>query len=542
MAILTTIPQPSTSSYLHFILAAVVSITVLHLARVYWRLRHIPGPLLCKFTNQRRVAWVKTKRAHEIHHDLHEQYGEVVQLGPNMVSVSNPAYIPILYPIRPGFPKSNFYRTLMPYTRSGGALPAVFNTRDEGLHKKIKSPIAPFYSLTNVLPLEGFVDETVQVMVSQLDARFAATNKEFDLGDWLQYFAFDVMGTLTFSKRYGFLEQGRDVDGMLGTIWTFMMNAAPMTQIPWFDELWYKNRVASFFRGRQTGFSILRIVGKYVAERREARERGLAQAGSDGKHGNGDGYGQGEERKSKQEKKKKDMLERFFEVQASTPSLPPWCVTAWTFSNIIAGSDSTAVVLRTIWYNLLAHPATLDRLREELRSASSSSSTTKSNTLHIPHWKEVCDLPYLDACINEGVRLHPPFCLPLERVVPKGGVMVGNAFLPEGTVVGMSPYVVNRDKVVFGEDAEAWNPERWMVASEEKRKVMEGSIMTFGAGRRICLGRHISILEMKKIVPVLAMRYQFALIDPKRYTIENSWFFRQYGIDVRIRKRSDETA
>jgi hypothetical protein len=48
---------------------------------------------------------VKTKRAHEIHQEMHDKYGEVVQFGPNMVSVSNPAWIPTLYPIRPGFPK-----------------------------------------------------------------------------------------------------------------------------------------------------------------------------------------------------------------------------------------------------------------------------------------------------------------------------------------------------------------------------------------------------------------------------------------------------
>lgn len=116
----------------------------------------------------------------------------------------------------------------MPYTKKGGALPAVFNTRDEELHKRIKSPIAPLFSLSNVLGLEAFVDEAIRVMIQQLDERFAETGISFDLADWLQYFAFDVMGTLTFSKRYGFLEQGRDVHGMLATIWNYMKTAAPV--------------------------------------------------------------------------------------------------------------------------------------------------------------------------------------------------------------------------------------------------------------------------------------------------------------------------
>lgn len=73
--------------------------------------------------------------------------------------------------------------------------------------------------------------------------------------------------------------------------------------------------------------------------------------------------------------------------------------------------------------------------------------------------------------------MHPPFCLPFERVVPKGGIMVGENYFPEGTVVGMSPYVVNRHKPTFGEDADVWNPERWMVPEERKRK-LEASLLT----------------------------------------------------------------
>jgi cytochrome P450 len=55
--------------------------------------------------------------------------------------------------------------------------------------------------------------------------------------------------------------------------------------------------------------------------------------------------------------------------------------------------------------------------------------------------------------------------------------MVGKSFIPEGTVIGMSPYVVNRHKKTFGEDAGSWNPDRWMVDAE-KRRVLEGSVLT----------------------------------------------------------------
>lgn len=225
-----------------------------------------------------------------------------------------------------------------------------------------------------------------------------------------------------------------------------------MTQIPWFDEIWNKNDFITAFR-KATGLTILGLVAKYIAERKEAR---ISGKGAD--HGRAD----------------RDMLSQFFELASNNPSLPPWCVTAWTFSNVIAGSDSTAIIMKTIWYNLLAYPKTLDRLRHELDEADGPNGGLSKP---FPTWKEVCDLPYLDAVIQEGLRMHPPFCLPLERVVPKGGLVIGGNFYAEGTVIGMSPYVVNRHRPTFGEDAEIWNPERWMVPKELRQR-REAAIMT----------------------------------------------------------------
>jgi cytochrome P450 len=131
--------------------------------------------------------------------------------------------------------------------------------------------------------------------------------------------------------------------------------------------------------------------------------------------------------------------------------------------------------MRTIFYNLLRHPHTLQRLRTELLTADAA--TEAGLTKPYPSYKDVCDLPYLDACILEGLRLHPPFCLPFERVVPKGGMTVGERYFPEGTIIGMSPYLVNRHKPTFGEDVESWNPERWMVAKELKAR-REAALLT----------------------------------------------------------------
>ena len=68
-----------------------------HLTWTWFKLRNIPGPFWAKLTNIPRFYWVWTRHAHEIHIKLHELYGKLVRMGPNMVSVGDPAEIDKIY-------------------------------------------------------------------------------------------------------------------------------------------------------------------------------------------------------------------------------------------------------------------------------------------------------------------------------------------------------------------------------------------------------------------------------------------------------------
>ena len=159
-------------------------------------------------------------------------------------------------------------------------------------------------------------------------------------------------------------------------------------------------------------------------------------------------------------------------------------------------------VMRTIMFNLLAYPHTLEKLYDELRSANLSRP--------FPRYSEVRDLPYLDACVQEGSRMHPPFALPLERVVPEGGVTILGRYLPAGTVVGGNPYVVNRHRPTYGQDAEFWRPERWLEKDAAHKKKMEQGNLTVSL---ICSLDHSSLTHPLQVwgrparLPGQACRY-----------------------------------
>ena len=386
------------------------------------------------------------------------------------------------------FLQSEFYLTLQAYNPNSGALQAIFNTPDEDMHKRLKSPIASLFTPNNVPAYEGRVDEVLALLGARLDEQFLQHDRIFELGSWLQFFAFDVMGTLTFSKRYGFLETGKDVGRMLGTIKDFMRSSAPLTQIAWLDRLLRKNRVGDWLQRHfftQASMGILGFVGKAIGEKRAA----LAAAAAEKAAGTGD-----DAHAAHGGKLGKDFLTHYVELQENDPQIPPWAPTAWTFSNVIAGSDSVGSLMRTTVFNLLAYPHTLERLYEELRDSvlvNGVDNNSASSSPLSPAYATVRNLPYLDACVQEGIRMHPPFCLPFERVVPRGGVTVLGKFLPEGTVVGGSPYVVNRHRGTFGDDAEFWRPERWLEKGDEHKRKLEQSMLTVRVFMGLCSLRFV---------------------------------------------------
>lgn len=169
-------------------------------------------------------------------------------------------------------------------------------------------------------------------------------------------------------------------------------------------------------------------------------------------------------------------------------------LTAWTTSNITAGSDTTAMLLRTIFYNLLQHPSDLHRLLSELDEADRQNPLSSLVT-----WKETRGLEFLDACIKEAGRIHPPFGLPLERVVPPGGATICGQQFEGGTVVGMSGWVIHRNQATFGEDSDVWRPQRWLEGDEAARKKMESRLLTVRGAPSCPLFLKVSPRHARKI-------------------------------------------
>lgn len=155
---------------------------------------------------------------------------------------------------------------------------------------------------------------------------------------------------------------------------------------------------------------------------------------------------------------RKDILSKLFAVHQEKPTEFNYNdLVSMATSNITAGSDTTAISTRAIIYYLLKNFQYKKRLIDEIDDF------RKRGQLSDPvRVQEADNMPFLQAVLLEALRLHPAVGMSLPRVAPTGGATVAGHFIPAGTIIGANPWVIHRNKEVFGEDADQFRPERWM--------------------------------------------------------------------------------
>ncbi|KAG9244214.1 cytochrome P450 [Calycina marina] len=498
------------------VFAAVAGAIVSFLAWNYLTspIKNVPGPLIAKCTNWWRFFSIYNNTSVDTQRALHEKYGTAVQVGPNLVSLSDPTVLKTIYSTRGEFLKSTFYDVNS--SKVGRQIIYnVFSTRSNSVHSHLIRPVRKFFTLYSLLKHEVLIDKAIDLFLACLDHNFVTgdnANKTCKMDEWLPFFAWDVIGWLTFGKPIGYLEHGSDFNGMqAGGDRTFFYFAT-IGQIPFLDHLLDKNPIVRLGPPAFSGPAIL--CREFMAERKRDFER--------------------EDREDRE-----DMLESFMKIHKENPELMDEAgIVGALIVNVLAGGDTTGVLLCSILYYVLKSPAVYRKLMEELDAAD----------LTLPlSYAVVEKLSYFDAVVKEAARMHPGVGLLLERVVPAGCLTLADGrFFPPGTVVGMNAWVIHQNKVVFGQDAAVFNPDRWLRARNETEEVFQSRLsnmkdhgLTFGAGKRVCMGRQLSILEIYKVMPTLFLTYEMNLVDPnKEWHVRYSWFTKQTGIEVKIRKRT----
>ncbi|PLB53627.1 cytochrome protein [Aspergillus steynii IBT 23096] len=498
--------------YLIFILPSLCLLyhllRLFHTAFTLRSLSSVPGPWVTRLTKLWYFDRVRRGHFEEDNVRLHRQYGPVVRIAPDHYSISDRAAVKTVYGTGSKFAKSAWYEG---WKHPDPDRWTLFPDRDVKRHAETRKRFSSLYSMTSLVHYEQFVDHCADIFTQRL-TEFTERGEGFNLGHWFQCYAFDVIGEITFGQRFGFLDQGHDIEGTMDALQKLMAYSTLVGIYP----QWHPRLFGPLSRFSWSGAGGRAYIMRYVGERIQQHN---AQPKRD---------------PESETLQTQDFLEKMTIARDKDPEkVTDYHLFMMGQSNVIAGSDTTAISLSAIMYFLLRSPAVLEKLRREIDGFTAQGRCSPRVT-----FKESQEMPYFQAVIKEALRMHSATGLPLWREVPAGGAEISGYFFPEGSVVGVNTWVAHYDEEIFP-DAKSFQPERWIEAETdpERLKIMNDMYMPFGLGSRTCLGKHISILEMSKLIPRIVRDFEFG-IKHQKWNTENFWFVKPIDFEVTVTKRA----
>ncbi len=169
-------------------------------------------------------------------------------------------------------------------------------------------------------------------------------------------------------------------------------------------------------------------------------------------------------------------------------------------ANIFAGTDTTSVTLTLTLLEIFCNDAIYTRLHSELRTAIPQ----KSGLIDLA---ELEALPFLTACIKEGLRFSTPVRSRLPRVVPPSGWEYKGHRVPGGTLISSSPYLMNYNAEVFSQPY-IYNPNRWLIGDPVELKALDNGLATFSKGSRGCIGINLAMAEIYITISTIIRRFR----------------------------------
>jgi cytochrome P450 len=164
---------------------------------------------------------------------------------------------------------------------------------------------------------------------------------------------------------------------------------------------------------------------------------------------------------------------------------------------LLAGHDTTELMLTYAWYLLAKHPEMQTRLYEEVDTAFDEADTPL---------EALDELEFTKRVLQETLRLYPPVYAIFREV--RLDTRVCGYRLPEGAVVLLPQWVMHRDSRWY-DNPETFDPDRWLRTPQHERRT--GQYFPFGAGAHFCIGRKISLIEAQTILATIAQRYTLEL-------------------------------
>ncbi|PWY72575.1 cytochrome P450 [Aspergillus eucalypticola CBS 122712] len=168
---------------------------------------------------------------------------------------------------------------------------------------------------------------------------------------------------------------------------------------------------------------------------------------------------------------------------------------------MVAGTETTATALSGLFYQLLQNPDKLEKLLNEIRENFQKDSDIEMRALE--------QMKYLNACLEEALRVYPPVPVGLPRVTPDDGLMVCGEYIPGQVALSVNQWATYHSAKNF-KRPDDFIPERWISSDFDSDN--KASFQPFSFGPRNCLGRNLAYHEMRVILAKLLFHFEFSLL------------------------------
>ncbi|KUI66622.1 Trichodiene oxygenase [Cytospora mali] len=456
-------------------LVAIYNITLHPLAQV-------PGFKLAGMTRLYQTYWCY-RNGRSLYYrkvqEMHQEFGPIVRVNPNEVSVRDPRDFEKVYTVRSRYTKDPlFYRTM-------GVFKGMFGAVDNETHRRLRQPWIGYFSKASIVAFEETIQEKVDLLCKKAEKELVESGL-IPIQGLLHALMIDVVSAFTLPECMNMLAQrpyatkyASNLLNQAGFIWIMMINDWTYHAVQAILAVY--SRV---FSSRSEFDKLLEkctlIVDKYQDPAKPS------QLSAKDKYG------------SFRRPLIESMLNRLSNGEADAGIMKREVLIDELYSFNLAAAFNFGTGMSITLYHILSNKTILQKLRFELLGA------FPDGDYRITH-SVAGKLPYLTACIQEGNRLSYGPIGRLPRIVPEGGETFQGYHIPAGCTVGTWSYVQHHNPEIWGDDHDTFNPDRWL--DPERARFMTRHLLTFGKDHRHCIGKELASTTMYVCLANLIRRF-----------------------------------
>ncbi|KAJ5537848.1 hypothetical protein N7494_007327 [Penicillium frequentans] len=426
-------------------------------------LKEFPGPPLARCTSLWGFYWnLHGLRAHKID-NAHKRYGTIIRIAPNLLSFSDPEAVREIYNSKNFVKAEGFYRAKRIFQENH-----LLSFRDPAQHHQRRKLLSRGFSQATLTEFEPQIASKVSTLLDQW-TKLSKQKDAIDVYPWAHMFGFDVIYHLMFGIDPESLKRGKE-----SVIMPWLRS--------WRPTFNYKELLPQL---EKWGPSAPGIVGKNFRNVQKWKM-----------------YAVDIVRSFRQEGKTTPFLSRVLDGidESLGRPLTDSELAEECMGGMFGGSGTTANTFVFALWGTLRHPDVVRCLKNELKDAF-------PDTNVIPSAVECGKLPYLNAVLQETLRLYPTIIAILPRMAVQDTVLAG-AHIPKGANVGIQNLTIHRNEQIFSEPKD-FCPERWLQPNEAQRT----AFVPFSVGPRKCIGSNLAEMELRVLIAAFFRRFN-ASIDP----------------------------